>query len=346
MSETGRARPATLRDVAAHAGVSHQTVSRYLRDNGGLKPATHAAIAAAIDELGYRPNLVARSMRTRRTGRIAVVLPGAASWSPGRLVGAAVSVAHAAGFAVEVLSLEGGQEARADRVRELAASGQVEGILSFAPLPASLLGTVDGVEIVASADYDDRMRTIGGLAGGAPVGEMVDRLVADGHRRFAHVTGDLSYASARARLDAFREALARHGLIEVLVHEGDWSAESGRAAVAALAGPAGAGEAAGGPAATAVIAANDVVAASVIRACTEHGWNVPRDLSVTGWDDHIVGSLLSPALTTVDADYERMGADAASRLIASLRDVPLDPADDAPVHRVIWRESTGPAPTR
>lgn len=66
---------ATIYEVAALAGVSHQTVSRFLRNNGGLKPATVTKVQTAIEELNYRPNLIARSMRTRRTGRIAILLP-------------------------------------------------------------------------------------------------------------------------------------------------------------------------------------------------------------------------------------------------------------------------------
>jgi LacI family transcriptional regulator len=73
---------ATIYEVADHAGVSHQTVSRYLRHNGGLKPATLARVEAAIAELNYRPNRIARSMRTRRTGRLAILLPGAIQFLP------------------------------------------------------------------------------------------------------------------------------------------------------------------------------------------------------------------------------------------------------------------------
>jgi LacI family transcriptional regulator len=332
-------RSATLRDVARLAGVSHQTVSRYLRHNGGLKPATVQAIEAAIAELEYTPNLIARSMRTRRTGRLAIIFPGSPVWSPGRLIGSAVQVAHDAGFAVEVVSVEGDSAERAERIRELAASGQFEGILSFAPTAEGALGTLDGTVVLASADYDDRMRTIGGLADGAPVADLVESLAARGHRRFAHITGDLDFPSAKSRRDVFESTLHRLGLENVLVHEGDWSAESGRDGIDALAklDPER-------PAATALIAANDVVAAAAIRAAAEHGWRVPDDLSVTGWDDHALGALLSPALTTVDADYERIGAEAARRVVAAIRSQPQPTTPDGSVHRVIWRESTGPAP--
>ncbi|MEE2048648.1 substrate-binding domain-containing protein, partial [Nocardiopsis tropica] len=125
--------------------------------------------------------------------------------------------------------------------------------------------------------------------------------------------------------------LESHGVVD-----GDWSAESGRDAVRSLAEDSGV---------TAVIAANDVVAAGVVRGALERGWGVPDDLSVTGWDNNPVGAYLSPALTTVDVDRERLGRDAMERLVASVRGT--EPAlSDGPLNRIVWRESTGPAPLR
>ena len=106
MADTAPQR-ATMIEVARRAQVSHQTVSRYFSANAGLKPATRARIDAAVKELNYRPNLVARSMRTRQTRRLAVVVP-ALTYSPARMLAGASAAAHAAGFAVDVLSLEGG----------------------------------------------------------------------------------------------------------------------------------------------------------------------------------------------------------------------------------------------
>src|SRR5919202_961564 len=128
-----RKRP-TIHDVASRAGFSHQTVSRYLRSNGGLKPHTAAKIRAAIEELDYRPNRVARSMRTRRTGRIAVMLPTAARLLPLRLLGAASAAAHEAGYTVDLVGLEGAAADRAARAAELSYSGEYEGILALASL--------------------------------------------------------------------------------------------------------------------------------------------------------------------------------------------------------------------
>ena len=334
MTDTAPHRRPTIMEVARLADVSHQTVSRYFRAPDGLKPATKARVQAAVEQLHYRPNLVARSMRTRQTGRLAVIVPTLA-YSPARMLAGASTAAHAAGYAVEVLSLEGGAEERTRRVAELADSRQVDGIVSFAPvLAAAELQASSGTPIVASADFDDEMRGIGELADASAIAELIRGLADLGHRRFLHVTGDLQFASARARRDTYLKTLAELGLESLGVVEGDWSAEDGIAAVQALPHR-------GGP--TAVVAANDLVAGGVIRGAIDRGWRVPGDLSVTGWDDHDLGRLLSPSLTTVEINLEELGARAMTRLIAALRDEPAPP-EKRGLHRVIWRESTGPAP--
>lgn len=334
MTDTAAHRRPTIMEVARLADVSHQTVSRYFRAPDGLKPATKARVEAAVEQLHYRPNLAARSMRTRQTGRLAVIVPTLA-YSPARMLAGAGTAAHAAGYAVEVLSLEGGAEERTRRVAELADSGQVDGIVSFAPVMASAeLQASSGTPIVASADFDDEMRGIGELADASAIAELIRGLADLGHRRFLHVTGDLQFASARARRDTYLETLSELGLESLGVVEGDWSADDGIAAVEALPDR-------GGP--TAVVAANDLVAGGVIRGAIDRGWRVPDDLSVTGWDDHDLGRLLSPSLTTVEINLEGLGARAMTRLIAALRDEPAPPEKQG-LHRVIWRESTGPAP--
>ena len=334
MTDTASHRRPTIMEVARLAEVSHQTVSRYFRAPDGLKPATKARVQAAVEQLNYRPNLVARSMRTRQTGRLAVVVPTLA-YSPARMLAGASAAAHGAGYAVEVLALEGGAAERTERVAELADSGQVDGIVSFAPVLASLdLQASSGTLIVASADFDDEMRGIGELADASALIEVIQGLADLGHRRFLHVTGDLQFASARARRDIYLETLERLGLESFGVVEGDWSAEAGMASVQALPDR-------DGP--TAVVAANDLVAGGVIRAALDRGLRVPDDLSVSGWDDQPLGRLLSPALTTVEIDLERLGSRAMTRLIVALRNEPA-PAEPQQLHRVIWRESTGPAP--
>ncbi|WP_405372529.1 MULTISPECIES: LacI family DNA-binding transcriptional regulator [unclassified Microbacterium] len=321
----------TMMEVARLAGVSHQTVSRYLRAEGGLRPATRESIDRAVNELNYRPNLVARSMRTRRTGRLAVVLPRM-TYDPARMVAGAAAAAAEAGFGIEVVSVGGAAE-RTQRALELADSGQVEGVLSLSPLAGSSSAAHTAVPVVVSDDFDEEMRGVSALADASPVVELVAGLAAQGHTRFAHVAGAPQFASARARADTFTRAVQEAGLEVTAVYEGDWSGESGIRAVRAM-------DERHRP--TAVIAANDVVAAGVIRGAWERGWTVPGDLSVTGWDNHVLGQFGVPSLTTVDVDLEGLGRNAMRRLIAAVRSNAPSGEPEPLLTGVVWRESTAP----
>jgi LacI family transcriptional regulator len=266
---------------------------------------------------------------------VAILIPTVA-FNPARMLAGATAAAHAAGYAVDVLSLEGGAEARTERILELADSGQVEGILSLAPItPSSEELLARDAAIVGSSDFDDEMRGIGELADGSPVRELIARLADLGHRRVLHVAGSQEFASARGRRQTYHDSIDELGLESAGVVDGDWTAESGIRAVEQL-------DEHDRP--TAIIAANDLVASGVIRGARDRGWRVPDDLSVTGWDNVPVGQFLSPSLTTVDIDLERLGSNAMKRLIASVRKE-SDPEPDAPISRIIWRESVGPAPT-
>ena len=325
----------TIMEVARLAGVSHQTVSRYLRFNGeGLKPKTRDSVESAIAQLNYRPNLLARSMRTRVTGRIAVVMP-ALAFNPARMLSGATRRAHEAGYQVEVISPEGGPAERAERILELADTRLVDGILSLSPVDLGSLVLPTDTVLVVSADFDDEMRGIGELADATPIGELIGGLAELGHRRFFHVAGSSQFASARARATTFLRTLERLGLESTGVFDGDWSGQSGLAAVETIRS---------GEEPTAIIAANDLVATGVLRAARKRGWDVPGAVSVTGWDNAAGSEFLLPSLTTVDVNLERVGSNAMARLIARLRDEAVA-LDARPINRVIWRESTGPAPT-
>ncbi len=214
----------TIYEVADRAGVSHQTVSRYLRKNGGLKPGTVDRVRAAIDELQYRPNQLARSMRTRRTGRIAILLPTATKLLPLRLLGALSGAAHEAGYAVDLVGLEGAAEDRAARALELGDSGEFEGILALASLGAA--SVTWSAPVVVFSDYDDELHGQGALADGAACGEVVRYLRGLGHRDFLHLAGPETFASARNRRQTFVDTVAGLGLHGIVIDCG-WSGPVG-----------------------------------------------------------------------------------------------------------------------
>jgi LacI family transcriptional regulator, repressor for deo operon, udp, cdd, tsx, nupC, and nupG len=322
----------TIHQVAHRAGVSHQTVSRYLRNNGGLKPATVAKVQAAIEELDYRPNRLARSMRTRRTGRIAILLPTATRLLPLRLLGAASAAAHDAGYTVDLVGLEAAAADRAARAEELAHSGEFEGILALASLGAQPT-LWSGAPVVNIPDYDDALRGLGALADGAACGEVVKYLSDLGHRSFLHLAGRQAFASARNRRQTFVDTIAELGLRGTVI-DCDWSGRSGYEAVMSLPEDTDI---------TAVVAANDLMAMGAVRASLTRGWKVPADISVFGWDDEELARFGTPSLSTVAIDRERQGREAMCRLIAAIRGTDPPPVDTSSLHTVIPRESTGPA---
>ncbi len=318
----------TSHDVAHLAGVSQSTVSFVFTGRAGISDATRDRVLRAAAELNYRPNLAARSMRTHRTGRLAVVVP-IATMNPFTLLSGAIAAARDEGYAVEVVSLPEDRVARDRRLTELVDSGEYEGILSFTPLPEADAPS-GGPVVLSAGEFDEAMHMSGAFTDSRPIVEMMEHLVAQGHRRFLHVAGPDDFPSARSRREAYTATIDRLGLESLGVAGGEWSGRAGEAAIADL--PVDSPP-------LAVIAANDLIATGVIRGATRRGWRMPDDVAVTGWDDHPQSAFLVPALTTVAQDRERLGASSMQRLIAAMRggEPPRRPDD---LLSVVWREST------
>lgn len=347
----------TSRDVAQRAGVSQSTVSFVLTGRPGISAATREKVLQAAAELNYRPNRAARSMRTRRSGRLAVIIPDA-GYSPGGVLRGATAMAQEHGYVLEVVGLPVDPSQRRDRLEELVASGDYEGVLAFTPLgPAAPAVPEDGPVLLLLAEFDESLHATGVLTDAGPVVEIMEHLVRLGHRRFLHIAGRLDFPSAVARREAYLAQIARHGVEDLGVRPSRWDAASGFAAIESL--PASAPP-------LAVIAGNDVIATGAIRAAVLRGWSIPGDMSITGWDDRDTSAYLVPSLTTVRDDRELLGSRSMLRLIEAVRrraDPPpdaagtepgpatgIDPPADAPassppsgiLQTVIWRESVGP----
>jgi DNA-binding LacI/PurR family transcriptional regulator len=331
--QVAEGRRPTIREVARLAGVSHQTVSRYLRLDSTINDVMQQRIEQAISQLDYRPNLVARAMRTHKTGRLALVLPPGGAISSLEILTGATAAAHDAGYVVEVVTLGGPADTRGARALELADSGLFEGLVALTSLNlGSQRLSAQATPIVVAPEYDDQMRGIGELADASRLGEMIESLAEQGHRQFLHLAGDYSHAVARHRKEAYVATIERLGLGSHGVIDCDWQADRAREAVLNLPLETGV---------TAVIAANDVLAAGAISGATLRGWQIPRHLSVTGWDNNPVGAAMTPAITTVSVDHERLGRRSVLKVLAVVQGRP-EPEDHEPIARIIWRQSTGP----
>jgi DNA-binding LacI/PurR family transcriptional regulator len=216
----------------------------------------------------------------------------------------------------------------------LARSGQVDGILAVSSIDLKNRASWQ-IPIVQSYSYDEKLHVLGELADASEVREIIEHLSSLGHRTFLHVAGDQSFTSARNRKSVYLETIERLGLVSVGAVDGDWSAKSGYDAITSLPDDCGV---------TAVVAGNDVVAMGVIRGARSRGWEVPRDLSVFGWDDQEMGRFTTPALSTVSVDREAQGRDGIHRLLAVIHGTPVPEPTNRTVNRVIYRESTAPPP--
>jgi DNA-binding LacI/PurR family transcriptional regulator len=296
----------TLEKVAARAGVSRATVSRVVNGSTRVAPGIRDAVLRAVDELGYVPNLAARSLVTQRTDSIALVV----SEPPTRVFSddpffsgiiRGVSQELEAADKQLVLMLAGSMPSH-DRVERYAAAGHVDGVLVASihgadPLPGTLSRM--GIPVVGSGrpltrgplPYVD-MDNVGGAA------SAVEHLLAAGRQRIASIAGPQDMIAGIDRLAGYRRAL-RDSDRRSIVAVGDFTRESGAQAMRQLL--------ADDPALDAVFVASDVMAMGALRALRQAGRRVPDDVAVVGFDDIDNARYTEPPLTTVRQPTIEMG---------------------------------------
>ena len=296
----------TLEKVAARAGVSRATVSRVVNGSTKVAPGIRENVLRAVDELGYVPNLAARSLVTQRTDSFALVV----SEPPTRVFSddpffagiiRGVSQELDAADKQLVLMLAGSASSH-DRVERYAAAGHVDGVLVASvhgadPLPGTLARM--GIPVVGSGrplarnpmPYVD-MDNVGGAAAA------VEHLLAKGRQRIATIAGPQDMIAGIDRLAGYRSALLesdRRSIVAV----GDFTRESGDHAMRQLL--------ADDPRLDAVFVASDVMALGALRALRKAGRRVPDDVAVVGFDDIDNARYTEPGLTTVRQPTIEMG---------------------------------------
>ncbi|MDJ0276355.1 LacI family DNA-binding transcriptional regulator [Sphingomonas sp. 2R-10] len=314
----------TIADVAARAGVSIRTVSRVLNRSPLVNAATREQVEGAIAALAFRPSARARGLATGRSFLLGLVHNDRNALVLDPLQRGIVGAAAARGYELVVHPVAAGQGDPVADVLDFAGRSRVDGIvvvppvsgapgvadaLSAAGVPAVALSPValSGYEAVLVSDERGAARAVAG------------HLVVLGHDRIALLSGPASAHSACERRAGFVAGLASHGLTLTGEAEGDYGFDSGVAAARALLSIA--------PRPTAIFAANDVMAAAVLKVAVAHALDVPRDLSVIGFDGSILARMLTPALTTVHRPIAAMAATITTRLIDRIERV----ANDAPL---------------
>lgn len=300
----------TIRDVAAHAGVSHQTVSRVINDNDRVSPETRQRVEQSIRALGYRPNAIARFMASGRTYTLACFSPNLTDFTYASIIEGAEFQARRQGYFLFTASAP--DEATFRRlVDELVVSRRTEGLLIINPyidhrqdhmpgnIPAVLIGAQSERPQISSICLDEIS------AGMAATRHLLEL----GHTAIATITGPLNEDCSCERLEGHLRALRDAGIAPNpdLQREGDWSATSGDLAVQSLLNS--------GTQFSALFAQNDRMAVGAIRALRQAGKHVPGDVSVIGFDDMPLASHFDPPLTTIKQDMAAMGTNAVSLLI-------------------------------
>ncbi len=330
---------ATIYDVARLAGVSHQTVSRYLKGYEGIRPATRERVEQALKTLDYRMNMAARSLATRRSNRVAALVHDIVQVGPSKTAQGASSGASEAGYVLDFISLDFRDREAIDAALDLVNRQDLAGVIALSTtddMSAAFAATdfrMPAYIVPEDEDDDDLASDDPHTVHGHGMKVSVDHLVELGHRRFFYIAGPTGWSSARNREAAYHFALEHHGITSLGRAEGDWSPASGHRA---------AHDAAVHTDATALLVANDQMALGAMLALEEAGKRVPDDVSVVGFDDIPEAPFFRPPLTTVHQDFDLQGRIAFGRLL-QLIDGPGAYAEPPNIPELVVRRSTAAA---
>jgi DNA-binding LacI/PurR family transcriptional regulator len=332
----------SIKDIAKAAGVSHSTVSRALSDSPLVRAETRARIKRLAQKMGYSPSAIARSLVTRRTLTVGLVVTSVADPFWAEVVGGIEEIALERGYGV-LLANSNQERQRELAVVRMLGEKRVDGIIVAASRVGALYGKVLGELgvpiLLINRHSEEKEPSIHSIATDNVQGGYLaaSHLLELGHRRIGYIAdpGDLSSNSDRLR--GYRRALAERGLAfdPALVVDGDGRLEGGRQAMGLLS--------AARPPVSGVFCYNDLTAIGVLRALREAGRRVPGDVSVIGYDDLALAAYTDPPLTSVAQAKREMGRQAMEMILQLI-------ADTAPVEDIVLpgelvlRKSTGPPP--
>lgn len=330
----------TIHDVAEAAQVSIRTVSRVLNRSTKVNAETRERIEAAIAQLGFSPSARARGLATGRSYLIGIIHNDRNALVLDTIQRGVVEEATARGYELVVHPTPTGDDGSVADALDFVRRSRVDGVVVMPPVSgvsgigAALAGA--GVPAVALSSTP-----VQGFADTlisderAAAAEVARYLIGLGHRRIALINGPLAVASAAERRTGFIAALEAEGIKLAGEAEGDYDFESGNAAAETLL--------AASPRPTAIFAANDIMAAAVVKAATARGIAVPGELSVVGFDGSMLSRMLTPSLTSVSRPLGDMAQVATRRLLDIVEGKP-DEAELKADLQLIEGGSSGPAP--
>jgi LacI family transcriptional regulator len=305
----------TIRDVAAAAGVSHQTVSRVINDRPDVAEETRRRVWQVIEELNYQPSDLARSLIRQRSETLGVVTAGLNYFGPSRTLNGITRQAEEMGYTLLLKELP---DFRANDVQPILNSllaRQVDGIIWAVSEVGNNLRWLDRqpaglsmpmIFLTMQARPDLPVVSVDNYAGGCMATE---HLIEQGCRHIGHIAGPLEWWEARQRKAGWQDCLRKAGLqvAEHHWHEGNWSAASGESAIRQLLDDY--------PEMDGVFVANDQMALAVLQIACRRGLRIPQDLAVVGFDGIRESAFYWPPLTTVYQDLRTLGRTAVRELL-------------------------------
>ncbi len=296
----------TINEVAKRAGVSKSTVSHVLNKTRAVEEPTRQKVLKAVEELGYRPSLVARSLKSKRTNTAGLLISDVSNpFYPDVILGVE-EVAFTEDYSIFLCNTNYDLERGLKLVQSLV-DKSVDGIM-FMSSSMSMEMVQEAVEnrikvVVLDWEESNLQEMASTITINFEIGiqQAIRHLVESGHRRIAHISGPLNLWTARVRKNAFLKALEQSGVdpSQAVIIEGDLRIEGGRKAFEQLIKLT--------PRPTAVVAANDLTALGVIWAARNAGLDLPKDLSVVGLDDIDLASKVSPSLSTIALPRREIG---------------------------------------
>ena len=330
---------ATLDDVAARCHVSYQTVSRVVNHSPLVAEKTRARVLKAIAELHYRPNLAARRLATRRSNLIGMIGSHMTYYGPAQVMVSIEETAKRNGYNLVFSGVENPNEAELLAAIDDLCEQQVDGLVigvRFDRWISAVQNHCQGVPFVTVGNRIDKEIPAVVMDQFYGVRLATGHLLQLGHQRIACITGPMDWPAAKERYRAWLSTIRKAGSEPGAHLEGDWSTESGyQAAIKLLAS--------GSPTFTAILACNDHMALGALRALHANKIQVPRQISIAGYDDLPESRFFEPPLTTVHHDFVAEGESCVKTLLRMINREPIDTPLQILRPQLVVRESTGKA---
>lgn len=299
-------------DVADHCGVSHQTVSRVVNNTGSVSNKTREKVLAAIEELGYQPNLAAKALATGKTNTIGVLSYDSTLYGPTAMLHSIQVAARDAGYQVVLNSVENLSNSAITEGIAALSKVNVDGVIVIAPRSAVADSAVQVETRVPIMFTETQDREPFGMVDVDQVGlgsMATEYLLELGHTKIAHIAGNEDWLAAKRRRSGFATTMAKNSLTPGGIAQGDWTPKSGYEGAKALISEGKF---------TAIFVANDAMAIGALKALNEAGLRVPQDVSLISVDDSAEAEYVQPALTSVRQQVDLVGKALLERLLTQI----------------------------